>query len=96
MVKEYPLINQIVTDNIYANDCLSGESTVESALEKAEHLELVLNRGGFSLKGVTFSKIDPPSNLSADDCSVKVARLKWFPKKGLVSLEVGELNFAKK
>ena len=68
----------------------------ELALEEADQLELVLNRGGFSLKGVTFSKRDPPNNLSTDDCSVNVAGMKWFPKEDMVSLDIGELNFAKK
>ena len=94
--KEYPLINQIVQNDIYVDDCLSRENTEELALEKADQLELVLNRGGFSLKGVTFSKRDPPNNLSTDDCSVNMAGMKWFPKEDMVSLDVGELNFAKK
>ena len=93
--KEYPLINQIVQNDIYVDDCLSGKNT-ELSLEKADQLELVLNRGGFSLKGVTFSKRDPPNNLSADYCSVNVARMKWFPKEDMVSLDIGEFNFAKK
>ena len=94
--KEYPLINQIVQNDTYVDDCLSGENMEELALEEADQLELVLNRGGFSLKGVTFSKRDPPNNLSTDDCSVNVAGMKWFPKEDMVSLDIGELNFAKK
>ena len=68
----------------------------ELALERADQLELVLNQGGFSLKVDTSSKRDPPSNLSADDCSVKIVGIKWFPIEGMVSLDIGELNFAKK
>ena len=78
------------------DDCLSGENTEELALEKADQLELVLKQGGFLLKGVTFSKRDPPNNLSADDCSVNMAGMKWLPKEDMVSLDIGELNFAKK
>ena len=78
------------------DDCLSGESMEESPLEKADHLELVLHGGAFSLKGVTFSKRDPPNNLSADDCSVNMAGMKWFPKEDMASLDIAELNFAKK
>ena len=95
-VKEHPLINQIVQNYIYVDDCLLWKNTGEVALEKADQLELVLNRGGFSLKTVTFSKKDPPNNLSADDCSVNMAGMKWCPKKDMVSLDIGELNFAKK
>ena len=41
--KEYPLINQIVQNDIYVDDCLSEENTEELALEKVDQLELVLN-----------------------------------------------------
>ena len=71
-----PLINQIVQNDIYLDDCLSGESTEKLALKKADQLELALNLGGFPLKGVTCSKRDPPNNLSADHCSVKVVGMK--------------------
>ena len=66
------------------------------AMQRADQLELVLNRGGFSLKGVTFSGTDPPSKLSKDDSSINVAGMKWLPKDDVVSLDIGELNFAKK
>ena len=62
-----------------------------ACLGKTRKLELVLN---FSLKGVTFSKRDPPNKLSTDDCSVNMAGVKWFPKEDMVSLDIGELNFA--
>ena len=77
-------------------DCLSRKNTKELALEKIDQLELVLNCDSFSLKGVTFSKRDFPSNLSTVDCSVKMAGMKCFLKDDLVSLDIGELKFAKK
>ena len=40
---------------IYINDCLAGKENTNIALERADQLKLVLNRGGLSLKGVTFS-----------------------------------------
>ena len=56
----------------------------------------MLNKGGFHLKGVTFSGYDPPENLSNDDKSVTVAGMKWFPKLDVLSLNIGERNFGKK
>ena len=94
--KEYPFLNQIVQNDIYVDDCLSGENTEELTLDKADQLELVPNRGVFSLKEVTFNKRDPPSNLSADDCSVNMVGMKCFPKEDMVSLDIGVLNFPKK
>ena len=55
----------------------------------------MLNRGGLFLKGITLTGSDPPSALSTDDSSVNVAEMKWFPKKDLLALDIGELNFAK-
>ena len=51
---------------------------------RADQLELVLNRGGFSLKGVTFSGTDSPSKLSKDESSINVAGMKWLPKDDVV------------
>ena len=94
--EEYPEVDQIVQRDIYVDDCLSGEESMTKAMQRADQLELVLNRGGFSLKGVTFSGTDPPSKLSKDDSSINVAGMKWLPKDDVVSLDIGELNFAKK
>ena len=55
-----------------------------------------MNRGGFALKGVTFSNEDPKEDLSKDGESIDVAGMKWYPKEDTISLDVGELNFAKK
>ena len=52
----------------------------------------MLNRGGFTLKGMTFTGGDPPSAPP----TVNAARMKWFPKKDLLALDIDELNFAKK
>ena len=94
--EEYPKVNQIVQNDTYVDDCLSGEENVKKALKRADELELVLNRGDLTRKGITFTGGDPPSALSTDDSSVNVAGMKWFPKKDLIALGIGELNFAKK
>lgn len=85
---EYPEVNDIVQKDIYVVDYLPGE--------REDQLELVLNRRKFSLKSVTFSGKDQPTVLSADDSSINVAGMKWFPRMDLLSLDVSELNFAKK
>ena len=93
---EYLKVNQIVQNDIFVDDCLSGEENVKKASKRADELELVLNCGGFTVKGITFTGGDPPKALSTDDSSVNVAGMKWFPKKDLIALGIGELNFAKK
>ena len=75
---------------------MSGEENVKKASKRADELELVLNCGGFTVKGITFTGGDPPKALSTDDSSVNVAGMKWFPKKDLLALDIGELIFTKK
>ena len=38
----------------------------------------------------------PPGDLSEDGVTVKVAGERWYSKDDLISLNTGELNFAKK
>ena len=49
--------------DIYVDDCISGENSQDSAFQRADELTLILRRGGFGLKGFTFSKRDPPEAL---------------------------------
>ena len=57
---------------------------------------MVVNHGGFTLKGFTFSGHHPHSSLSSDGETVSVAGLKWFSKEDCISLDVQQLNFAKR
>ena len=59
---------------------MSGGSSEKEAYNLADNLELVLNRGGFSLKGVTFAKKTPPDNLSADEISLNINKLNFTKK----------------
>ena len=40
-----------------------GKENVKKTLKRSDELELVLNRGGFTLKGITFTGGNPPSAL---------------------------------
>ena len=93
---EYPKINEIVKNDIYVDNCISGEQSEREALKRANELEVVLNRGGFVLNGITFSNQDPPESLSDDDESIIVAGMKWFPKDDIISLDIEDMNFSKK
>ena len=64
---EFPEVNHIVQKNIYTDDCLSGGQNLKDAMIRADQVELVLNRGGFSLKRVTFSGKDLPATLINDE-----------------------------
>ena len=60
---EYPEIYEIIPKDIYVDDCLSGSLTETSAFKLSDELQIVVNRGGFSLKGFTFSGYPPCGSL---------------------------------
>ncbi|MCH2406211.1 MAG: A17 family peptidase, partial [Nitrosopumilus sp.] len=80
----------------YVDDCLSGEVSEELVFQRADELSIVLKRGGFGLKGFTFSGKAPSKDLSTDGESVTVAGMKWFSECDELQLDIGPLNFAKK
>ena len=59
---EFPEVNHIVQKDIYVDDCLSGAQNLKHAMIRADQIELVLNRGEVSLKGVTFSGKNSPEH----------------------------------
>ena len=61
---EYPRVCEVVHDEFYVDDCLSGASDMEELHELASELDTVLRKGGFKLKGFTFSGEPPPEALS--------------------------------
>ena len=60
---EYPRQYEVVSRDIYVDGCLSGEESFEIARDVTDKLEVVLNKGGFRSKGITFSGFDPPDKL---------------------------------
>ena len=94
--EDYPEINEIVNKDIYVDDCITGDMSEKHAMKRAYELEIVLNRGGYTLKGITFSKYAPPESLTDDGSRIGVAGMKWYSKEDKISLNTGELNFAKK
>ena len=78
------------------DDRLTGESTRQIAHRRADELEIMVNRGSFELKGIAFSGEKPLQTLSDDGESIHIAGLKWFVKTDEISLNIGEINFAKK
>ena len=58
----YPQIYEIISRGIYVDDCTSGSNSENEILNIADKLKMVLNSGGFSLKGLAFSSKDPPES----------------------------------
>ena len=82
LTKEYPLINQIVQNDIYVDDCLSGENTrIDSRKSWSDRIGTKL-RWLFTKRSHVHNR-NPSSNFSADDCSDNMARMKQFPKEDI-------------
>ena len=96
MKEGYPRQNEMIHNDIYVDDCMSGEDSYDAVWETTDALKLVLNKGGFDVKGFTFSGFHPPVHLGNEDKSINVGGMKWYPKSDMLSLNIGELNFGKK
>eukprot|EP00794_Sanderia_malayensis_P002157 gene2157-biopygen1930 len=93
---EFPKVNDIIHNEVYVDDCLTGEVSHHEAHSRSDELEVVLNCGCFQIKVVAFSGEEPPSSPSEDGETIFVAGMKWFVKSDMLSLNIGDLNFAKK
>ena len=94
--EEFPEVDRIVNEDLYVDDCMSGEVDDQTSKRRADEIEIALSRGGFGLKGFTFSGEDPPASLTKDGESIGVGGLIWYPKSDQISIDVTKLNFAKK
>ena len=93
---EYPRVNEIVQNDVYVDDCLSGEDSARARDKVTDQMSVVVAKGGFKFKGPTYSGCDPPDDLKFPDNSINVAGLKWFSKSDLLGLKIGEMKFGKK
>ena len=80
MKLNYPRSNEIIPEDIYVVDRLSGEESWSKVMTVTDELTLV----------------DPPDELSNDGKSINVEGMKWHSKNDEISFDIGELNFAKK
>ena len=94
--EEYPLVSKIIKDDVYVDDCITGDDNYDAAFKRADELEVVTGSGSFNLKGITVSGKDPPSHLTEDGTSVGVGGMRWYSKSDEISLCVPELNFSTK
>ena len=92
----YKRASEIVQKDVLVDDCISGEESEENRRKVTDELKVVLRKGGFNLKGITYSGSDPPGHLSEDGESIKVGGLIWNPKEDFLRLNIPELNFAHK
>ena len=93
---ECPLAYPVINHDMYVDDCASGNATVKLRNMTTDQVMISLAKGGFTLKGITYSGEDPPENLTQDGVSVTVCGLKWWSKDDKLGLNISDLNFGKK
>ena len=93
---EYPHVNDIVTKDVYMDDCMSGGHTEEESAQKQKDLQYVLSQGGFSLKGFSVSGQPPDESLSLDGVHIITFGTQYDSENDLFGLNIKEVNFAKK
>ena len=94
--EEFPDAYEIILKDLYVDDCISGKHTSQEVLSVTDEIKLSLEKGGFTLKGFTFSGENPDVNLSGEQKYITVGGLKWYSKEDFLMLNINELNFAKK
>ena len=92
----HPKEHEVIHKDLFADDCMTGDSSVAKVNQLADGLEEVLAHGGFQLKGFTFSGRPPDPELSKDGQSINVAGMKWFPEEDVLQLNISRLNFSRK
>ena len=93
---QFPEASEIVHNDMYVDDCISGDLSNKLTIQRTQELETVSNGGGFMLKGVVISGEDPPTSMSEDGSSVFVAGMKWWPKDDQLSIHIPPMNFSAK
>ena len=93
---EYPLAHDVIVNDVYVDDCLSGSNT-ENERSKTVEFPLAIAKGGFKLKGFTFSGMHPPENVANEDrISINVGGVIWFPLTDVYCLKNPKRNFRKR
>ena len=95
---EKPLALDVVRNDTYVDDTLSGAMTKEDVLLQISDTESALAAAGFHFKYIVHSGTSPPECATSDADGVIVSLLghKWAPKDDVIGLGFQEVNFNKK
>ena len=96
MEEKYPAVTQVVKEDLYVDDTLSGSNNKETMVEQIDQTKKALKEGGFNLKYVVKSGEKPCEEASTDGNSLKILGYKWYPEEDILNPGFGEINFNKK
>jgi len=92
----HPLGSRVLLEDSYVDDLLPATTSREESDEQVRQVNEILARGGMSLKFVAHSHEAPPEAASADSESMTILGYRYFPRSDSISLNLNEINFAKK
>jgi len=87
---------EVLEDETYMDDAVSGQDSIEDCHKAAEELKLVLSLGSMNVKDVTYSGTSPSDLVSSDGVHVGLLGLLWDSKADEIMLDIGELYIGKK
>ncbi|XP_045461089.1 uncharacterized protein LOC123671351 [Harmonia axyridis] len=101
--KDFPRASKVLDDDIYVDDILTGAFNVQEAIELRDELQVMLKKGGFSLKKFSSNCLDilndlPPDHIEAkldfndDNMGIKILGLSWIPAVDSFIFNVNEFN----
>ena len=94
--EEFPRVYEVVCNDMYMDDCMSGEETIDLVHQRTDELDLVVKRGNFRFKGSTISGQPPLPDLSATGDYIMVGGMRWYPEDDVLAFNIKPLNFAPK
>ena len=94
--EEFPRAKFAIVNRTYVDDGMGGGALEKEVDEIVQEVREVLSRGGFLLKVVTRSGVDPDPKASKDGVSVGVGGYRWSTKEDKMGLGMGEVNFHRK
>ena len=88
--EEFPKAYDAINNDLYVDDCISGDSDLAATHDKADQFTAALSKGSFMVKGFTFSGTHPPADLTKDGVSILVGGVRWFSKDDLISINISK------
>ena len=85
----------VLEKDVYVDDIISSQDSVQDCYEVAIGIEEVLAAGGLHVKAFTFSGQKPAEAVSADGIHVGLAGYLWRPEDDLLLLDIGPPRLGK-
>ena len=92
----HPLGSKVLLHDSYVDDLLPATMSRKESEEQVRQVNEILARGGMALKFVAHSHEAPPEAASADLQSMTILGYRYTPESDSLSLNLSEINFAKK